>query len=44
VHAQDGTAHTFAVFALGDGGNSANSAIDDLTTGFFKCGNNLSNN
>jgi len=44
VHAQDGTALTFAVFALGDVGDSAKTAIDELTTGFFTCGNNLSNN
>lgn len=44
VHAQDDTALTFAVFALGDVSDNAKSAIDALTTGFFTCGNNLSNN
>jgi D-alanyl-D-alanine carboxypeptidase/D-alanyl-D-alanine-endopeptidase (penicillin-binding protein 4) len=44
VHAQDGTPLTFAVFALGDVGNSAKAAIDTLVTGFYRCGNNLSNN
>jgi serine-type D-Ala-D-Ala carboxypeptidase/endopeptidase (penicillin-binding protein 4) len=44
VHAQDGTPLTFAVFALGDVGDNAKTAIDTLVTGFFRCGNNLSNN
>jgi D-alanyl-D-alanine carboxypeptidase/D-alanyl-D-alanine-endopeptidase (penicillin-binding protein 4) len=44
VHAADGTPLTFAVFALGDVGDSAKTAIDTLVTGFFHCGDNLSNN
>ncbi|TAM69238.1 MAG: D-alanyl-D-alanine carboxypeptidase [Microbacteriaceae bacterium] len=44
VHAQDGTPLTFAVYALGNVRDSAKTAIDALVTGFFRCGNNLSNN
>ncbi|HEY5223650.1 MAG TPA: D-alanyl-D-alanine carboxypeptidase [Microbacteriaceae bacterium] len=44
VHTQDGTALTFAVYALGNVQDNAKTAIDALVTGFFRCGNNLSNN
>jgi serine-type D-Ala-D-Ala carboxypeptidase/endopeptidase (penicillin-binding protein 4) len=44
IHSQDGTPLTFAVFALGNVQDNAKTAIDALVTGFFKCGNNLSNN
>ncbi|WP_243063412.1 D-alanyl-D-alanine carboxypeptidase/D-alanyl-D-alanine-endopeptidase [Humibacter sp. RRB41] len=45
IHAQDGTTLTFAVYALNfPGDDAALSAIDDLTTAFYLCGNNLSNN
>lgn len=42
VDSQDGTPLTFAVFALGDVRNDAKVAIDTLVTGFYTCGNNLS--
>lgn len=41
VHAQDGTALTFAVFAEGRVSDSAKAAIDALVTGFYRCGGNL---
>lgn len=44
VNAADGTALTFAVFALGPVRDNAKQAIDTLVTGFYKCGDNLSNN
>lgn len=44
ITAADGTTLTFAVYALGDVGDNAKQAIDTITTGFFRCGNNLSNN
>jgi D-alanyl-D-alanine carboxypeptidase/D-alanyl-D-alanine-endopeptidase (penicillin-binding protein 4) len=44
IHAADGTPLTFAVYALGDVGDNAKQAIDTITTGFFRCGDNLSNN
>lgn len=44
IHAADGTPLTFAVYALGDVDDSAKQAIDTITTGFFSCGDNLSNN
>ncbi|WP_255579605.1 D-alanyl-D-alanine carboxypeptidase/D-alanyl-D-alanine-endopeptidase [Cryobacterium sp. PAMC25264] len=44
INADDGTTLTFAVYALGDVGDNAKQAIDTITTGFFRCGNNLSNN
>ncbi|WP_345065093.1 D-alanyl-D-alanine carboxypeptidase/D-alanyl-D-alanine endopeptidase [Leifsonia kafniensis] len=44
IHAADGTPLTFAVYALGDVGDSAKDAIDTITAGFFNCGDNLSNN
>ncbi|KQQ03929.1 MULTISPECIES: D-alanyl-D-alanine carboxypeptidase/D-alanyl-D-alanine endopeptidase [unclassified Rathayibacter] len=42
VNAQDGTALTFAVYALGDVQDSAKTAIDTLVTGFYRCGESLS--
>jgi len=45
IHAKDGTDLTFAVYALNYGGDDAAlNAIDNLTTAFYECGNNLSNN
>lgn len=35
---------TFAIYALGDVRDNAKQAIDTITTGFFRCGDNLSNN
>jgi D-alanyl-D-alanine carboxypeptidase/D-alanyl-D-alanine-endopeptidase (penicillin-binding protein 4) len=43
VNAADGTPLTFAVFALGDVSDNAKQAIDTLVTGFYKCGDNLTN-
>lgn len=43
VRAQDGATLTFAIYALGDVTDEAKQAIDTLTTGFFLCGDNLSN-
>ena len=43
VHASDGTPLSFAVYALGDVTGAAKQAIDTITTGFFRCGDNLSN-
>ncbi|WP_344998515.1 D-alanyl-D-alanine carboxypeptidase/D-alanyl-D-alanine-endopeptidase, partial [Agromyces bauzanensis] len=42
VRAQDGATLTFAIYALGDVSDDAKQAIDTLTTGFFLCGDNLS--
>ncbi len=44
IHAADGTTLTFAVYALGDVSEDAKEALDTITTGFFRCGDNLSNN
>jgi len=44
IRSADGTPLTFAVYALGDVRDNAKQAIDTITTGFFKCGDNLSNN
>lgn len=44
IHAADGTPLTFAVYALGDVSDNAKRAIDTITTGFFRCGDGLSNN
>ena len=44
VKSADGTPLTFAVFALGNVGDNAKQAIDTLVTGFYNCGDNLSNN
>jgi D-alanyl-D-alanine carboxypeptidase/D-alanyl-D-alanine-endopeptidase (penicillin-binding protein 4) len=43
VRAQDGATLTFAVYALGEVSDDTKQAIDTLTTGFFLCGDNLSN-
>ncbi|WP_207207090.1 D-alanyl-D-alanine carboxypeptidase/D-alanyl-D-alanine-endopeptidase, partial [Agromyces binzhouensis] len=46
VHAQDGTTLTFAIYALGDVSQitaDAKVAIDTLTTGLYRCGDELSN-
>jgi D-alanyl-D-alanine carboxypeptidase/D-alanyl-D-alanine-endopeptidase (penicillin-binding protein 4) len=43
VRAQDGATLTFAIYALGDVSDDTKQAIDTLTTGFFLCGDNLSN-
>jgi D-alanyl-D-alanine carboxypeptidase/D-alanyl-D-alanine-endopeptidase (penicillin-binding protein 4) len=44
VHAADGTALAFAFYAFGNVRSTAMAAIDTVTTGVFKCGDNLSNN
>ena len=44
VHAADGTPLAFAFYALGNVRSTAMSALDTVTTGVFKCGDNLSNN
>lgn len=43
INAKDGTALTFAIYALGDVKTEAKDAIDNLATGFYRCGNQLSN-
>jgi D-alanyl-D-alanine carboxypeptidase/D-alanyl-D-alanine-endopeptidase (penicillin-binding protein 4) len=43
VYAADGTPLTFAIYALGDVGDSAKQAIDELTASFWDCGDNLAN-
>lgn len=43
VKSADGTPLTFAVFALGNVSDNAKQAIDTLVTGFYRCGDNLSN-
>jgi D-alanyl-D-alanine carboxypeptidase/D-alanyl-D-alanine-endopeptidase (penicillin-binding protein 4) len=43
IRAQDGATLTFAIYALGDVSDDTKQAIDTLTTGFFLCGDNLSN-
>jgi D-alanyl-D-alanine carboxypeptidase/D-alanyl-D-alanine-endopeptidase (penicillin-binding protein 4) len=43
IRAQDGSTLTFAIYALGDVTDEAKQAIDTLTTGFYLCGDNLSN-
>ncbi|GAA1845981.1 D-alanyl-D-alanine carboxypeptidase/D-alanyl-D-alanine-endopeptidase [Agromyces salentinus] len=43
IRAQDGSTLTFAIYALGDVTDEAKQAIDTLTTGFFLCGDELSN-
>lgn len=43
INAADGTPLTFAVFALGPVSDNAKQAIDTLVTGFYKCGDNLTN-
>ena len=45
VNSADGTRLSFAFYAIGDGiGADAKVALDTLTTGIFRCGDNLSNN
>lgn len=44
IHSADGTPLTFAVYALGDVRDNAKQAIDTITAGFFRCGDNLANN
>ncbi|MDE2591936.1 MAG: D-alanyl-D-alanine carboxypeptidase/D-alanyl-D-alanine-endopeptidase [Actinomycetales bacterium] len=43
ITAKDGTKLTFAIYALGNVSDSAKKAIDALATGFYRCGNQLSN-
>lgn len=44
VTANDGTILSFAFYALGPVQQNATIALDTVTTGVFRCGNNLSNN
>ena len=44
IRAADGTPLTFAIYAIGNVSSNAKIAIDTLTTGFFHCGDNLTNN
>ena len=45
ISAGDGTRLTFAFYAVGDGiKDNAKAALDSLTAGAFRCGDNLSNN
>jgi serine-type D-Ala-D-Ala carboxypeptidase/endopeptidase (penicillin-binding protein 4) len=44
IHAADGTALAFAFYALGPVKGTAMAALDTVTTGAYKCGDNLSNN
>ncbi|HEY9499610.1 MAG TPA: D-alanyl-D-alanine carboxypeptidase, partial [Terrimesophilobacter sp.] len=44
VHAADGTPLAFAFYALGPVRADATIALDTVTTGVYRCGNNLSNN
>jgi D-alanyl-D-alanine carboxypeptidase/D-alanyl-D-alanine-endopeptidase (penicillin-binding protein 4) len=43
IDAKDGSTLTFAIYALGNVGDSAKSAIDALTAAIYNCGDNLSN-
>ena len=43
IDAKDGTRLTFAVYALGNVTDKAKTAIDNLVTGFYRCGDTLSN-
>ncbi len=43
VYAEDGSTLAFAVYALGDVEANAKQAIDALVSGFYRCGNELSN-
>jgi len=43
IRAADGTPLTFAVYALGDVRDNAKQALDTITAGFFRCGDDLSN-
>ena len=44
VHAADGSVLSFAFYALGPVQENATIALDTVTTGVYRCGNNLSNN
>ena len=44
IAAADGTPLSFAFYAIGDVRDNAKVALDILTTGAYRCGNNLSNN
>lgn len=44
VNASDGSVLSFAFYALGPVQENATIALDTVTTGVFRCGNNLSNN
>ncbi|MCC7128690.1 MAG: D-alanyl-D-alanine carboxypeptidase [Microbacteriaceae bacterium] len=44
VNAEDGSVLSFAFYALGPVKADAMDALDTVTTGVFRCGNNLSNN
>jgi D-alanyl-D-alanine carboxypeptidase/D-alanyl-D-alanine-endopeptidase (penicillin-binding protein 4) len=45
IDAADGTKMTFAFYAVGDGiRDNAKAALDSLTAGAYRCGDNLSNN
>jgi len=43
IDAKDGTSLTFTIYAYGAVGNDVRVAIDTLVTGFYRCGNTLSN-
>ncbi|MCP2032235.1 D-alanyl-D-alanine carboxypeptidase/D-alanyl-D-alanine-endopeptidase (penicillin-binding protein 4) [Okibacterium sp. HSC-33S16] len=43
IDAVDGSTLIFAIYATGNVGSGARTAIDTLATGFYKCGANLSN-
>lgn len=43
IDAKDGTKLTFAIYALGQVSDASKQAIDNLATGFYRCGNQLSN-
>ncbi|GAA4175277.1 D-alanyl-D-alanine carboxypeptidase/D-alanyl-D-alanine endopeptidase [Gryllotalpicola koreensis] len=43
INAKDGTQLIFAIYALGNVGDSARAAIDALTAAIYTCGGNLSN-
>jgi D-alanyl-D-alanine carboxypeptidase/D-alanyl-D-alanine-endopeptidase (penicillin-binding protein 4) len=43
IEAKDGTSMVFAVYALGNVTDAAKTAIDNLVTGFYRCGATLSN-
>ena len=43
ISAKDSSTLTFAVYALGDVKADAKEAIDNLVTGFYRCGDQLSN-
>ncbi|MET0932385.1 MAG: D-alanyl-D-alanine carboxypeptidase/D-alanyl-D-alanine-endopeptidase [Mycetocola sp.] len=43
IDAADGSTLIFAIFATGRVGANARTAIDTLTTAFYRCGDNLSN-